>query len=296
MAEEGTDNAVIASENCEDTAEKSSVGEEAATRDSTTDVSMDLETPENASKRPREEDPQEDNDNGDGPSKKQKTEEPDGSQQDGAEKSVEEARLDVTDAQEGDGGKDGESCKAEGKEEEVEGDEQIEGDGGKVKEEKVGPVKLGPKVFDTSKEMFDYFYKFLHYWPLNLNVNKYEHMALQELLIQGHHESDKKVGPGIEAFQIRVHPEFQSRCFVLIRKDDTIDDFSYRKCVDSLLPLPENMKTSGKNLGSFDQKNSNKSKQGRGGWGGGRGGGGRGGRHGGNHGRHGGRGRGRGTC
>lgn len=153
------------------------------------------------------------------------------------------------------------------------------GDGGeaeKEEEKKVGPVKLGPKIFNTSVEMFDYFYKFLHQWPLNVSVNKYEHMVLLDLLIKGHHESDKKVGPGVEAFQVKVHPMWQSRCYCLVRKDGTVDDFSYRKCVDSLLPLPENMKVSGKgNFASNDRRNHKQSKQGhQGGWGGGRGGGG----------------------
>lgn len=35
-----------------------------------------------------------------------------------------------------------------------------------------GLVTLGPKVFRSSVEMFDYFYKILHFWPPNLNVNK----------------------------------------------------------------------------------------------------------------------------
>ena len=33
-------------------------------------------------------------------------------------------------------------------------------------------VGLGPKNFGSSVEIFDYFYKLLHYWPPNLNVNK----------------------------------------------------------------------------------------------------------------------------
>jgi len=112
---------------------------------------------------------------------------------------------------------------------------------------------------------------------------QYEYMILLDLLINGHHESDKKVGPGIEAFQVRVHPMWQSRCYCLIRKDGTVDDFSYRKCVDSLLPLPENMKVSGKgNFPSNDRRNHKQLKQGhQGGWGGGRCGGGGGGRGGG---------------
>ncbi|ESR53842.1 protein EMBRYO DEFECTIVE 514 [Citrus sinensis] len=105
-----------------------------------------------------------------------------------------------------------------------------------------GRVKLGPKEFGSSIEMFDYFYKFLHFWPPNLNVNKYEHMVLLDLLKKGHPEPDKKIGGGIQAFQVRYHPTYKSRCFFLIREDETADDFSFRKCVDHMLPLPEDMK------------------------------------------------------
>ncbi|MFS7899780.1 hypothetical protein Hanom_Chr00s078083g01792221 [Helianthus anomalus] len=39
-------------------------------------------------------------------------------------------------------------------------------------ETKTGPVSIGYKTFETSVEMYDYFFKFLHYWPPNLNINK----------------------------------------------------------------------------------------------------------------------------
>ncbi|MDV3166685.1 MAG: hypothetical protein Q8807_03480 ['Waltheria sp.' little leaf phytoplasma] len=35
-----------------------------------------------------------------------------------------------------------------------------------------GPVRLGPKEFGSSVEMFDYFFKLLHYWPNHVNFNK----------------------------------------------------------------------------------------------------------------------------
>ncbi|XP_022868796.1 protein EMBRYO DEFECTIVE 514-like [Olea europaea var. sylvestris] len=105
------------------------------------------------------------------------------------------------------------------------------------------PVSLGPKVFESSKEMFDYFYKFLHTWPPSINVNKYEHIMLLELLKKGHLEPEKKIGNGVQAFQVRFHPQFRSRCFFLIRDDESVDDFSFRKCVDHILPLPENLQT-----------------------------------------------------
>lgn len=50
------------------------------------------------------------------------------------------------------------------------GEEEGEGDGsGPVKSD---PVKLGPKEFGSSVEMFDYFFKLLHFWPTNVNINK----------------------------------------------------------------------------------------------------------------------------
>ncbi|CAM8878545.1 unnamed protein product [Rhodiola kirilowii] len=129
-------------------------------------------------------------------------------------------------------------------------------------------VKLGPKTFGSSTEMFDYFFKLLHYWPTNLNLNKYEQMVLLDLLKKGHAEADKKIGVGIKSFQVRYHPLWKSRCFFLIREDESYDDFSFRKCVDHILPLPENMK---------GRPEVNKSLGGRGGGGGyrarGRGGG-----------------------
>uniref|UniRef100_A0A2N9J7P3 Uncharacterized protein n=1 Tax=Fagus sylvatica TaxID=28930 RepID=A0A2N9J7P3_FAGSY len=164
--------------------------------------------------------------------------------------------------------------------EKLDDDEDAGGEDGQVEEEESGRACLGPKTFGSSVEMFDYFYKFLHYWPPNLDVNAYEQMVLMDLLKKGHPEPDKKVGGGINAFQVRYHPMWKSRCFFLIRGDDTVDDFSFRKCVDHILPLPEEMKLKSEVNKSFG-----------GGGGGGKGHGGRGGGHGG---RGGGRGRGRG--
>ncbi|KAL2935189.1 hypothetical protein RDABS01_018307, partial [Bienertia sinuspersici] len=126
--------------------------------------------------------------------------------------------------------------------------------------EEVKKVDLGPKTFESSVQMFDYFYKLLHHWPTNVNVNK-------ELIKKGHPEPEKKIGSGIRAFEIRQHPEWKSRCFFVIRDDDSFEDFSFRKCVDHILPLPENMKIKtdvNKALGGGGKK---------GGGGGGRGGG-----------------------
>ncbi|CAM8881360.1 unnamed protein product [Rhodiola kirilowii] len=140
--------------------------------------------------------------------------------------------------------------------------EEVKVDQSDVKEvgNAASEVKLGPKTFGSSTEMFDYFFKLLHYWPTNLNLNKYEQMVLLDLLKKGHAEADKKIGVGIKSFQVRYHPLWKSRCFFLIREDESYDDFSFRKCVDHILPLPENMK---------GRPEVNKSLGGRGGGGGG---------------------------
>ncbi|XP_015077231.1 protein EMBRYO DEFECTIVE 514-like [Solanum pennellii] len=104
-----------------------------------------------------------------------------------------------------------------------------------------GPISVGPKNFGSSVEMFNYFYKLLHSWSPNLNLNKYEYIVLLDLLKKGHLEPDRKIGTGVRAFQIRFHPQYKSRCFFIIREDDFVDDFSFRKCIDHISPLPENM-------------------------------------------------------
>ncbi|KAG5538550.1 hypothetical protein RHGRI_019212 [Rhododendron griersonianum] len=115
-----------------------------------------------------------------------------------------------------------------------------------------------------------------------VSSTSYEYTVLLELLKKGHLEPEKKIGEGILAFQVRYHPQWKSRCFFLVRNDETVDDFSFRKCVDHILPLPENMQI---------KSDVNKALGGGGRGHGGRGGGGRGSGHGRGRGR-GGRGRG----
>ncbi|OIV97096.1 hypothetical protein TanjilG_15797 [Lupinus angustifolius] len=200
---------------------------------------MDVETgDESKQKRTREEESVEEKE--DGVSKKLKVDE---------EKSVEEERL-----------------------------EKLETEGEGEEKEASAPVKLGFKEFGSSVEIFDYFYKFLHAWPLYVNVNKYEHKMLLELLKNGHQEPDKKIGQGVRAFQVRNHPAYKSKCFFVIREDDTVDDFSFRKCVDHILPLPEELHSKFDVKKPFGGGGGRHHGRGRGGRGGGRHGHGKGGR------------------
>ncbi|XP_073295416.1 uncharacterized protein [Primulina huaijiensis] len=119
------------------------------------------------------------------------------------------------------------------------GEDEIEEQ--KEEEEEAAGASVGMKSFGSSVEMFDYFYKLLHTWPANIDLNKYEHIMMLELLKKGHMEAERKIGCGVKSFQVRFHPQFKSRCFFLIRDDESVDDFSFRKCVNNILPLPETM-------------------------------------------------------
>ncbi|XP_073015145.1 uncharacterized protein [Primulina eburnea] len=131
-------------------------------------------------------------------------------------------------------------CSGEEREESLaDGEGEVEEQ--KKEEEEAAAASVGMKTFGSSVEMFDYFYKLLHTWPANIDLNKYEHIMVLELLKKGHMEAERKIGCGINGLQVRFHPQFKSRCFFLIRDDESVDDFSFRKCVDRILPLPENM-------------------------------------------------------
>lgn len=101
-------------------------------------------------------------------------------------------------------------------------------------------------------------------------------MALIDLLKKGHSDAGKKIGEGIQAFQVRYHPSWKSKCFFLLRIDGSVDDFSFRKCVDHILPLPDNMKVSSAPSNGKKAWGQQKGRGGSHGHGGGRGGRGRG--------------------
>uniref|UniRef100_A0A804LEZ3 EMB514 n=1 Tax=Zea mays TaxID=4577 RepID=A0A804LEZ3_MAIZE len=161
-------------------------------------------------------------------------------------------------------------------------EETAEGKTQEANEEKAAeaegkPVKLGPKEFASAIDMFNYFYALLHSWTPQLEFNKYEQMVLEDLLRKGHAEPAKKIGAGVEAFEIGNHPVWKSHCFFVRRTDGSVDDFSFRKCVDNILPLPEDFKIGNGKKSGGHQKDGGGGRAGgrrgggRGGWRGGRG-------------------------
>ena len=52
-------------------------------------------------------------------------------------------------------------------------------------------------------------------------------------LFRNHVDFEEKKGVGVSHFEVRIGKpfEFQNKCFYVIRKDGTFDDFSYPHCV-----------------------------------------------------------------
>ena len=127
----------------------------------------------------------------------------------------------------------GEKRKAE---EDAEGGDEAGEKEAKVEEKVWTPVKLGPKTFNSPDEMIKYFSWLLNAMTMNQDMNDYERMVVEACLRDAHPEAEKKIGCGIKSFQIRTHPEHDSRCYMVVRTDGTCEDFSYRKCVEKLFP------------------------------------------------------------
>ncbi|XP_055821431.1 DNA-directed RNA polymerase IV subunit 1 [Solanum dulcamara] len=67
------------------------------------------------------------------------------------------------------------------------------------------------------------------------------------MALQFHPRRSEKIGKGAQEIKIGYHKEYEdSRCFMLVRSDGTVEDFSYRKCMQHALELiaPQKAKTS----------------------------------------------------
>ncbi|CAN4127502.1 unnamed protein product [Withania somnifera] len=66
------------------------------------------------------------------------------------------------------------------------------------------------------------------------------------MALQFHPRRSEKIGKGAQEIKIGYHKEHEdSRCFMLVRQDGTVEDFSYRKCMQHALELiaPQKAKT-----------------------------------------------------
>ena len=83
--------------------------------------------------------------------------------------------------------------------------------------------------FQTKKSIVEYVQAILYKYDIGDIINKDELAFLYDLL-QRHHRPDDKIGCGVKAMRVALI-KFNKRGFEIIRKDDTIVDFSFMKCI-----------------------------------------------------------------
>ncbi|XP_058104734.1 DNA-directed RNA polymerase IV subunit 1 isoform X2 [Magnolia sinica] len=93
-----------------------------------------------------------------------------------------------------------------------------------------------PRLFLSKagiKDMCILLQEILHKYPVNAYVNEEERSILMKALSYHPQGNEKMAGAQeIKVGHNPLYPESRSRCFILVRKDGSFEDFSYRKCVE----------------------------------------------------------------
>ncbi|KAK4786760.1 hypothetical protein SAY86_010593 [Trapa natans] len=88
-------------------------------------------------------------------------------------------------------------------------------------------------IFKLSQTLRSILYKY----PIDHRVGDHDR-ALLMMALTFHPNRDEKIGSGAKEIKVGQHSSHKdSRCFILVRKDGTTEDFSYHKCVYGALKI-----------------------------------------------------------
>ncbi len=90
------------------------------------------------------------------------------------------------------------------------------------------PITLADRSFESKDDCADYFKELLHKYPVESILTGDDHILLNEL-IKRHPCALQKIGCGVKAF--KIGSLVTARAFFVVRLDDSIEDFSYQKCI-----------------------------------------------------------------
>ena len=92
---------------------------------------------------------------------------------------------------------------------------------------------LGGKQFETWRAVADYAQIVLHRSLPGVALEGGD-AAFVRNLFAFHPEAVKKAAPGIDFFYVGIMPHWDTRNFFLYRSDGTYDNFSIKKCIESM--------------------------------------------------------------
>ncbi|KAG9453041.1 hypothetical protein H6P81_005945 [Aristolochia fimbriata] len=78
--------------------------------------------------------------------------------------------------------------------------------------------------------MYSKFRELLQKYPENGHLSRSHRSLLTDALFY-HPQGKAKIGAGVKSIKVGRHPLHRSKCFMIVRKDGTEEDFSYIKCV-----------------------------------------------------------------
>lgn len=92
------------------------------------------------------------------------------------------------------------------------------------------PVILKSIQFKTQTAATNFFKAMLAKYMPGDRVSDEDAKYLLEL-IERHEDFEEKKGAGVSHFEVMLNPEYQSKCFWVVRTDGTQDSFSAKHCV-----------------------------------------------------------------
>jgi hypothetical protein len=93
------------------------------------------------------------------------------------------------------------------------------------------PVALGEYSFASKKDAYDFYARILNETDLDRNLEGEEYDRVLALLLN-HPRALEKIGSGLKGIKVSTGHNASNRCFHAIRSDDTIEDFSIKKCIN----------------------------------------------------------------
>ncbi|XP_024518933.1 uncharacterized protein LOC9651091 isoform X3 [Selaginella moellendorffii] len=100
-----------------------------------------------------------------------------------------------------------------------------------------GNGEFGEEEYNEDADSFSYLVStvqcILHFkYRVGHTLDEYDAKLIQEEVLRFHPRAAEKIGCGVASIMINYHPDYnRSRCFMINRLDESVCDFSYRKCM-----------------------------------------------------------------
>lgn len=94
------------------------------------------------------------------------------------------------------------------------------------------PLAIGDRCFPRQMDALSFFKDMLAKYKKGDVVDEVDQRDLMALL-ERHISKDEKIGDGVDFFRVDADL-YGGKCFWLVRKDGSEDDFSYKRCVTGI--------------------------------------------------------------